>query len=287
MNKHLSKTLIWIASLLLSVQFSSAHISYTANSARDFGVVDSPTYGAIDGSGLRSSTISGQTASGLFGWADATDADWGDSHRMRGLRFSLIENATISITIERASGTSSDFLPGFSVYRGLAHNGAGIALDHDFGVISKANRPSTTEGSFRALSNWSIGNDPIYNTNGDPTSGTKTTASMSYFTFMGYAVDGTSANFGSTLGIIGDGTADGQITGIFNLAPGDYSIFIGGADYASQPVVTVPEYGPAPAPNPTYSTYAFNAFLSVPEPSTGMLILGGLSLLGLIRRRND
>ena len=272
---------------MLSVQFTSAHISYTAGSARDFGVVDSPTYGAIDGSGLRSSTISGQTASGLFGWADATDADWGDSHRMRGLRFSLIENATISISIERATGTSSDFLPGFSVYRGLAHNGVGIALDHDFGVISKANRPSTTEGSFRALSNWSIGNDPIYNTDGDPTSGTKTTASMSYFTFMGYAVDGTSANFGSTLGIIGDGTADGQITGIFNLAPGDYSIFVGGADYASQPVVTVPEYGPAPAPNPTYSTYAFNAFLSVPEPSTGMLILGGLSLLGLIRRRND
>ena len=257
-----------------------AHISYTAGTARDFGTVDV--------SGVRSSTISGQTASSLFGWADATDTDWGDSHRVRGLRFSLLGNAIVSITIERASSTSSAFLPGFSVYRGLAHNGAGIKLDHDFGAISKANRPSTTEGSFRALSDWSIGNDPIYYIDGDTESGIKTPASMSSFTFMGYAVDGTSDNFGSTLGIIGDGgTADGQITGIFNLAAGDYSIFVGGADYASQPVVTVPEYGPAPAPNPTYSTYAFNAILSVPEPSTGMLILGGLSLLGLIRRRND
>lgn len=264
-----------------------AHISYTAGTARDFGTVDYPTYGSIDVSGVRSSTISGQTASSLFGWADATDTDWGDSHRVRGLRFSLLGNAIVSITIEGASSTSSAFLPGFSVYRGLAHNGAGIALDHDFGVISKANRPSTTEGSFRALSDWSIGNDPIYYTDGDPMSGIKTPASISFFTFMGYAVDGTSANFGSTPGIIGDGTADGQITGIFNLAAGDYSIFVGGADYASQPVVTVPEYGPAPAPNPTYSTYAFNAILSVPEPSTGMLILGGLSLLGLIRRRNN
>jgi len=280
---------IWVACTVLAIAGNKAlsHISYTAGTARDFGTVDSISYGTVDTPGLRSSTISGQTASSLFGWADATDADWGDSHRMRGLRFSLIENATISITIERASGTSSDFLPGFSVYRGLAHNGAGIALDHDFGVISKANRPSSTEGSFRALSDWSIGNDPIYNTNGDPESGIKTPASISFFTFMGYAVDGTSANFGSTLGIIGDGTADGQITGIFNLAAGDYSIFVGGADYASQPVVTVPEYGPAPDPKPTYDNYAFNAILSVPEPSTGMLILGGLSLLGLIRRRND
>jgi hypothetical protein len=285
MNRITKFILVACGILAIAGTKALAHISYTAGTARDFGTVDSPNYG-IDVSGVRSSTISGQTASSLFGWADATDTDWGDSHRVRGLRFSLLGNAIVSITIERASSTSP-FLPGFSVYRGLAHNGAGIKLDHDFGAISKANRPSTTEGSFRALSDWSIGNDPIYYIDGDTESGIKTPASMSSFTFMGYAVDGTSDNFGSTLGIIGDGTADGQITGIFNLAAGDYSIFVGGADYASQPVVTVPEYGPAPAPNPTYSTYAFNAILSVPEPSTGMLILGGLSLLGLIRRRND
>jgi hypothetical protein len=285
MNRITKFILVACGILAIAGTKALAHISYTAGTARDFGTVDSPNYG-IDVSGVRSSTISGQTASSLFGWADATDTDWGDSHRVRGLRFSLLGNAIVSITIERASSTSP-FLPGFSVYRGLAHNGAGIKLDHDFGAISKANRPSTTEGSFRALSDWSIGNDPIYYIDGDTESGIKTPASMSSFTFMGYAVDGTSDNFGSTLGIIGDGTADGQITGIFNLAAGDYSIFVGGADYASQPVVTVPEYGPAPAPNPTYSTYAFNAILSFPEPSTGMLILGGLSLLGLIRRRND
>jgi hypothetical protein len=279
--------LVACTALAIAGNKALAHISYTAGTARDFGTVDSPSYGSIDVSGLRSSTISGQTASSLFGWADATDTDWGDSHRMRGLRFSLLGNTTISISIERASGTSSDFLPGFSVYRGLAHNGAGIALDHDFGVISKANRPSTTEGSFRALSDWSIGNDPIYNTNGDPESGIKTFASMSYFTFMGYAVDGTSANFGSTPGIIGDGTADGQITAIFNLAAGDYSIFIGGADYASQPVVSVPAYGPAPAPNPTYDNYAFNAILSVPEPSTASQLLGAVACLAVFRRRRS
>jgi adenine-specific DNA-methyltransferase len=83
------------------------------------------------------------------------------------------------------------------------------------------------------------------------------------------------------------GTADGQITAIFNLAAGDYSIFIGGADYASQPVVSVPAYGPAPAPNPTYDNYAFNAILSVPEPSTASQLLGAVACLAVFRRRRS
>ena len=52
-----------------------AHISY---SGRTFGPL------VIGGPAV---SITNQTVSSSFGWADATDADWGDSHRTRFFRF--------------------------------------------------------------------------------------------------------------------------------------------------------------------------------------------------------
>jgi hypothetical protein len=69
---------------------------------------------------------------------------------------------------------------------------------------------------------------------------------LASFTYIGHAADGTAANFGNAPGIEGDGTADGFLTATFlDLAPGDYSFFVGGADYASQTVQvgTFPTYG--------------------------------------------
>ena len=53
-----------------------AHISY---SNRNFGTL-------IISADVSNNT---QTVSSGFGWADATDADWGDSHRGRFFRFNL------------------------------------------------------------------------------------------------------------------------------------------------------------------------------------------------------
>lgn len=256
-----------------------AHISYTG---RNFGalVVGDPATSNLT-----------QTVSSSFGWADATDSDWGDSHRGRFFRFTLQTSAAVMITVERngnGTGAAGTFLPAFSLFSGLAQraDNEGVqqgavfrteALAHDNAALSVASRPAGTEGSFRALHDWSIGNDPTYVTSGDPTSGILIEARLAAFTYLGHAADGTSANFGLAPGINGDGVADGYITATFHgLAVGNYSLFVGGANYAAQT-----------AEVPTYPTYGVNVTVqAVPEPSTwAMLACGGVALGAALRRR--
>jgi hypothetical protein len=308
MNWITKFTLVACGILAIAGTKALAHISYTG---RNFGTVDSTTYGSIDVSGVRSSTISSQTISSGFGWADATDADWGDSHRGRYFRFTLANPLTadqsVRIIAERnantsASGPTGTFLPAFSLFSGLAqrannegvqqglvyrteelaHDGAALSIQSLVDQFGSGNGSglggSGKEGSFRSLGDWSIGNDDTYNTAGVKTSGVLIPARLASFTYIGHAADGTSDNFGTAPGIVGDGgTADGFVTANFSgLAAGDYSLFVGGANYNLQNTET----------GPTYPTYGVNVTVGlVPEPSTGSLLLGGAALLGLLRRR--
>ena len=249
-----------------------AHVGY---SGRDFGTL---MYNS-DGSG-KTVTIATQTISSGFGWADATDTDWGDSHRGKFFRFTLSGSGDVQITAQRnllGTGTTGTLLPAFSLYSGLGQL-APEQGGHDSAQYSIDNRPTGTEGSLRALGNWSIGNDPTYNTAGDPTSGILYAPRLAYFTYIGNAADGTSANYGSAAGIFGDGTADGYLTATFSdLVAGDYSLWVGGANYNLQLVET------GPSTFPTYGVTISAAL--VPEASTGSLILSGVALLALLRRR--
>jgi hypothetical protein len=257
-----------------------AHISY---SGRDFGalVVGNPATSNLT-----------QTVSSSFGWADATDDDWGDSHRGRFFRFTLNTSASVMISVERnagGTGAAGTFLPAFSLFSGLAQRGnnEGVqqgavfraeALAHDNAALSTNSRPAGTEGSFRALTGWSIGNDPTYVTANDPTSGILIEPRLASFTYIGHAADGTSANFGLAPGILGDGNADGYVTAtIHGLAPGQYSLFVGGANYAAQTA----------EPGPTYPSYGANVTVqAVPEPSAwALLALGGATLGVALRRK--
>lgn len=248
-----------------------AHVGY---SGRDFGTL---MYNS-DGSS-KTVTIATQTISSGFGWADATDTDWGDSHRGKFFRFTLSGSGDVQITAQRnllGTGTTGTLLPAFSLYSGLGQLSPEQG-GHDSADFSIDNRQVGTEGSLRALGNWSIGNDPTYNTVGDPTSGILYAPRLAYFTYIGNAADGTSANYGSAAGIFGDGTADGYLAATFTgLAAGDYSLWVGGANYGLQTVET------GPSTFPTYGVTVTAAL--VPEPSVGPLLIGGATLLTLLRR---
>lgn len=255
------------ALFLVALSTASAHIGYTG---RDFG-----TYSGTD----LTSTIMNQRVSGEHGWADATDANLGDTHKTRAFRFSLTTNAWVTLSFQGLAYTSGGLsysalaLPAFSLYRGVA-----AASTHDFSAISSAWRDATygtnaTEGSLNALGDWKIGND----------SGT-TFADLSSFTYIGNAADGSSANYGTpapsltlTDGsnvpngtINGDGNADGVVSGSFYLSAGDYSVFVGGANYAG--VNTNTSYG------------IQGTFTAVPEPSTWALLTISLAMVGLVIR---
>jgi hypothetical protein len=283
---HIMKKILLSAAatavLLGAAQTASAHISYTN---RIFGtlVIGNPA-----------SSINNQTMSSAFGWADATDSDWGDSHRGRFFRFTLTTTASVMITVQRnalGTGTVGTFLPAISVYSGLAQrsNNEGVqqgevyrteALAHDGAALSVASRPAEAEGSFRSLVDFSIGNDPTYVTAGNASSAILIEARLANFTYIGHAADGTSANFGSVPGINGDGVADGFVTATFDgLAAGDYSFFVGGANYAAQSLETG-------APYPTYGVDV--SVQAIPEPSTWAMIALGFGFLAwrILHRRS-
>ncbi len=256
-QKQISKYAFVTALALAGAHTAKAHVSY---SGRTFSDV------------LQSITIN--NVSSGFGWADGTDADFGDSHRTRAFRFTLTEPKvlTISVTGVQVGAAPALQFPGFSLYSGLAHV-APDALDHDASPITAAYLSTLggvqpKEGAFRALTDWVIGNEDVYNTPGDPLSGVAVPASLKTLTFIGYAVDGTEANFGTGNGVIGDGIADGTVSKTFNLGPGDYSLFVGGADYYNQPDAPYVNYG---------------VTVSIPEPTSTALL--GVSVLGLALRR--
>lgn len=242
----------------------SAHILYTG---RDFGVF-------TPGSSASSVTFSNNRISSNFGWADGTDSNFGDSHKLLPFRFTLQSTGLITLRIQGtafkvgALNVAAMANPGFSIFKGLAHLPP-LLEDHDTSGISTAYMDATYgagnwAGCFNALGDWKIGNDD----------GT-TFTDLSSFIYAGNAADGTSSNYGNASGIQGDGVADGDIRASFLLGPGDYSVFVGGGNY----------FGTSSA------SFGFNATLSViavPEPSTCMLLtLGALLLLTAYRRRTS
>jgi len=255
-------SILKILLILLTVSVSHAHISYVS---RDLG-----SFNPIVASSV---TLSSNTVSSDFGWASGTDANGGDSHKLRAFKFSVSSAGAVTF---RAQGLSFDrsgvpigalALPAFSVYRGLAHESPALG-DHDSSVISALYNDTTYgagnwQGSFRALGDWKIGNDDG-----------ATFADLSSFAYVGSAADGTSADFGSAPGIFGDGTADGMVVQTLNLDPGSYSIFVGGARYYD-------------LLNTGGDSSSFGFLLTVstiPEPSTGSLL--GIGFLLWMLRNN-
>jgi hypothetical protein len=212
------RKLLTLATAIISLTSASAHINYTGR-----------TFGSFSGSDNKAVVISNQAISGSHGWADATDEDWGDSHRSRLFRFTLLTAATVTIKVEAwdDGGTKLGTLkPAFSIYSGLAHLPP-AGPDHDAAAVTVAyldSVPGTQEGALRTLTNWDLGND-------DSAEPFDFQAMLSHFIYMGHAADGTPANFGAAAGIQGDGVLDGSVQKAFDLPAGEYTLVVGGADY--------------------------------------------------------
>ncbi|ABE50462.1 protein of unknown function DUF1555 [Methylobacillus flagellatus KT] len=188
----------------------------------------------------------------------------GDSHQVKWFTFSLANEALVTISASAFAGATASsldgLLPGFSLFEGKAPPAA-----HDATPVTLAYRDTLgfdTEGALNTLGDFQIGNDA---------------GEINKLTFIGYAVDGTSDNFGDLPGVIGDGVADGSVSASFLLGAGTYTLIVGGADYASQndPLSLAYNYGLST----TLSVAA------VPEPSTYAMLALGLVMLGFAARR--
>jgi hypothetical protein len=272
-------TLTLQAALFLgALSTASAHVSY---SGRDFG-----SYSGFN----TNKVITNQYVTSDYGWADATDADLGDSHKTRAFKFSLTTNAWVTLSFQGLAYTAGTnnytalALPAFSLYSGLAasgtHDGSLISLawrDTHYGTVTAYDtngtpyQKSVTEGSLNALGDWKIGADLQTDF-----------SQLSSLTYIGNAADGSSANYGTPASslrlangsnvpngtINGDGNANGVVTGSFYLTNGSYSVFVGGANYAG--VNTNTSYG------------IQGTFTAVPEPSTWALLAVSLVMGGVV-----
>lgn len=270
------KLLFKMAMVLMVIASSSAmaHIGYgnTSATGRDFG--------SFDGSTTETAIKNATTASGNFGWVDGTDADFGDSHKVRFYRFSLTNSANVAINVAGDSSISTSagaLTPGFSLYSGLAHGTPENpgAADYDFATgsfVIRANAsPNFTEGSFRAQNTWQLTN------NDDPTG-----SSPSTFSYIGSAYDG-SQNNGNGIVAQGDGIQDSIVGKQFLLGPGNYSIAIGGSDYSTQ---TTNDGLSAATFTGSFGYVPSITVSPVPEPETYFMMLTGLAAVaGKLRRR--
>jgi uncharacterized membrane protein len=259
-SKHFAPTLLGLACLANAAQ---AHITY---SGRDLG--------SFTGLDAASATIANQAVTGNFGWADAADFNLGDSHKGRAFRFHLDNEATLSLTVSaKADATASSIgglLPGFSIYEGLAaigpFTGVQTSADHDESDASLAWRTTwaqqnlgmafdatATDGSWNATGDWKIGGD------GDPVGDD---SALTSFVLRGFSFD---AN------------KDGVATGTFQLAAGDYTLFVGGNDIANK-------FG-ADAGKAYGVSVELSTVTAVPEPATAALVATGVGLLLMARRK--
>lgn len=241
--------LITVAAFFLTGYSAQAHLTY---SGRDLGSFSGLTNG--------SATITNQTVTGNYGWADAADGVLGDSHRGRAFRFHLDNAAFVNLTISANPNATTNSLggltPAFSVYSGLAavapfspsQTELPASADHDGTPASitwrtlwvKQNLDPTaaseapTDGCWNAIGDFKIGGD------GDLAGDI---SQLSTFTYRGSAA----------------ATSARTVTGSLSLPAGDYTILIGGNDLANK------------TSNTALSAYGISVTLAVsPAPVLGI-----------------
>ncbi len=299
-----SKSLfILSAGLVACLSSVSAHVSVSSDRTLNAG-------NPIDGGTFINDV---RTVSSSFGWADGTDDNWGDSHRTTPFKFTLATVQTVTISVARRdfvgqTGANFSLLPGFSLFQTPQF----LSSTHDTGAPTRAyltglfGTAEVGESYVDSNSNsiWNVGEsfadgngNGVYDGPGIDGSGKKGAfrslapwkiyqdvapfGEMNISTVIGHAADGTSANYGNVSGINGDGIADGFVTATFDLAVGDYYLFVGGANYGAQ-LTEAAVFG---ASSNAFPTYGIGVTVSaIPEPTSLAFFALGVGGLVLARR---
>lgn len=269
----------------LAAGSASAHVSYLNHDYLVNGVFD----------GLATYTLSHKVVTSSYGWADASDSDWGDSHRGRFTTFTLTAPSDVILTVVRQAGVTytsggvlrqalDDLIPAFSLYAGIVPHLSHDGSDHPLFLASHPGylptaayfdgvHVGTKEGAWNGLGDFVMGNKS-----------TEVVAPNVWdarrLSFLGFALDGEGVDVtgDGLLDLSGDGTNDGQVAKSFRLAAGAYTAVIGGACYTCQfdSGATVSE------------RRGFSASLTVtpvPEPGSWALLTAGLALAAVAARK--
>lgn len=304
------KSYLFISAALAALVTSataSAHIGFTGTRNFDTLVLGVPE------------TSADRTVGGAYGWADGTDANFGDSHRETFFRFVLSDTTDVTVSVARRdsgtqTGATGVFLPGFSLYRigtgtmpTSTHDGATASIAYlttTFGTagVAEAFTDSNTDTYWTPGESFTDTNgNGVWDSAGLGNSGKEGSfnalgdwqifndaGELGDFRYIGHAADGGAGNYGLASGINGDGLADGFVAGSFTgLQAGEYFIAVGGADYADQAnFKNSGQFGTAGVTFPTYGITV--SVTAIPEPSSAVVIagLGAVGFAALRRRRS-
>jgi len=214
---------------VLSSQQAAAHVHYIDLQA-DMGIQEPPTAN-VDGSTTYDFKW---VVKGNGAWANATDANWADSHSIPWFKFDIANSGGAYIDLSVAGGltefsglhTLGDLTPAFSLYQGLL---PGAAHDGATPIPGK-------EGMWNALGDTTMGNGPgpIYDYSGvtyDPVTGEQIgepvlvsndpgeVKTIHYLTHAGFV----------------DSTATSVSLEHFYLDAGSYTVALGGTCYECYP----------------------------------------------------
>ena len=261
-------------------------------------------------------TATSRTVSGSFGWADGTNANQGDSHRLTYFRFSLSTTTSVSISVARndlpaQTGAAGVLLPAFSLYNTSASSDGAVPASpnatHDssapgaayltglYGTSAVAESyddsnlnnewdagesftDSNGDGEYTSAGIGASGKEGAFNALGDWRI-YNDIGTYGQFDYVGHVADGT---FDPLTGINGDGLADGLVSLTFtDLLAGEYFIVVGGADFDAQ-LTEDNIYGGAGTSFPTYGIAV--SVTAIPEPAS-FAALAGVGALGIVAAR--
>lgn len=218
--RSITAAILSVLGLTGMVGQASAHVNYGQSLFSDSSIID-PVTGA-NGTGIINANPN-RTVSSNGGWlAGQNPTTWANSHDNRFLYFNLAQTSTINFTLTGNNTNGNGVLnPGYSIFQGVALNSV-----HDGAIV-----PASYIGAQTGFASWS----PFAAANTAITANGGTLSTQHWGQYRSNA-DFTMANDSGqafTLqytGLSGSNGSGNTVSGTYTLAPGIYSLVVGGAN---------------------------------------------------------